>query len=349
MKQAVWHEPVVVPSAAMSLHRDGLLSTLLYQRGMRDASDVARFLLRHPSAAPDPFHVPGMEEAVERVGQAIQAREKIGIFGDYDVDGMTSTALLVHALQGAGALALKTRLPTRAEGYGLNQQAIDEFVDDGTRLLIAVDCASTDHHHVAYALSRGLDVVILDHHQMPDGDAGPTGAITVSAQRLADPAAPARDLVAVGLAYLLASALAQEGYPLADGSPETDLQDLVALGTIADVAPLGGINRPLVRDGIEVLQKRPRPGILALCRVSDVLPANVDAEAVSFRLAPRLNSAGRMADPALALDLLLADDDKAANRLAAELDALNSNRRIETDRLTGEAEELLIRDPNGLN
>ncbi len=346
MAQAVWHEPAAVPPDGMSLHRDPLLSALLYGRGLRDAGAVARFLAPQPTPAPDPYQIPGMEEAVSRAGQAVVSKEIVAIFGDYDVDGITSTALLVHALRHTGVRGRRiiARLPTRDEGYGLSRKAIDEFVDGGVKLLIAVDCASTDHEHVDYALERGLDVVILDHHQMPDGSHGPSGAITVSARRLHNPEEPATQLAAVGVAYLLVSALAQNGFPLADGCPETDLQDLVALGTVADIAPLGGINRALVRDGLAVLQNRPRPGVEALCRVSEVRPENVDAETISFRLAPRLNAAGRMGDPALALDLLLATDVAKANRLAAELDALNTKRRIETDRLTEQAERLLHED-----
>ena len=351
MRQVIWHEPAALPEAHASLHADPLLGALLYGRGFRDPVAAARFLQRSPSAPPDPYQVPGMDAAVARVIRAIQSGETIAIFGDYDVDGVTSTALLVLALRGAMSRdsQVMTRLPTRDEGYGLSRAAIDDCAGGGAQLLIAVDCGSSDHQQVAYALGLGLDVVVLDHHQMADGDRGPEGAIVVSAQRLDDPAAPARDLAAVGLAYLLASALAQEGYPLADGAPETDLQDLVALGTIGDVAPLGGINRALVRDGLDVLRARPRPGIAALCRVSEVSPANVDAEVVSFRLAPRLNAAGRMSHPDLALNLLLAEDAPAANRLAAELDALNTKRKIATERLISEAERCLVQDAGGLD
>lgn len=347
MRQAVWHDPAAGPPVGLSLHPDPLLSELLYQRGLRDADGVTRFLNRHPSAAPDPYQLPGMESAVDRIGRAIRTGEKIAIFGDYDVDGITSTALLVCVLRDAGVPAKKivTRLPTRDEGYGLNRATIDEIAGAGAHLLIAVDCASTDHEHVGYAHEHGLDVVILDHHQMPAGDGGPDGAITVSPRRLDDPEAPSNQLAAVGIAYLLASALTQEGYARAGNGLETDLQDLVALGTIGDVAPLAGINRSLVRDGLKVLRDRPRPGIEALCRVSEVRPENVDTESVSFRLAPRLNAAGRMADPALALKLLLASNATTANRLAAELDALNTKRRIEADRLTAEAGQRLEQNP----
>lgn len=347
MRQAIWHEPAALPAAAASLHRDPLLSALLYQRGIHDRDAARRFLCSHPTPAPDAYQLPGMDEAVARLIEAIRRGEKIAVFGDYDVDGVTSTALLVLALDGAGSNGTRVvpRLPTRTEGYGLNRRAIDEFAAAGARLLIAVDCGSTDQEHVTYATKHGLDVIILDHHQMPAGSQGPEGGITVSAQRLADPAAPSRQLAAVGVAYLLISALAQSGTPIAGSGPETDLQDLVALGTVADVAPLGGINRALVRDGLVALRDRPRPGIRALARISDVQPANITTETISFRLANRLNAAGRMADPSLALQLLLTQDVSEANRLAAALDALNTKRKIETDRLVSEANRILAREP----
>ncbi|HEV2108211.1 MAG TPA: single-stranded-DNA-specific exonuclease RecJ [Thermomicrobiales bacterium] len=348
MSQTIWHEPDALPPEYASLHTDPLLAALLYQRGMRDVTSVSRFLQRQPSAAPDPYQIPGMEEAVLRVGKALQARETIGIFGDYDADGITATALLVRALQGVDSEQRRViaRLPTRAEGYGLSRVAIDELVDAGARLLIAVDCGSSDPEHVGYARTRGLDVIVIDHHQMAAGDTGPLGAIVVSAQLSPDPLAPARQLASVGLAYLLVSALAQEGWPIGDGHSETDLQDLVAIGTIADVAPLTGINRALVRDGLAMMRDRPRAGLAALCAVSDVKLRMLDAEDIGFRLAPRLNAAGRLGDPSLALDLLLTDDPKLASRIAGQLEAINVKRKIDTARMFDDAQRLLEQDPD---
>jgi single-stranded-DNA-specific exonuclease len=348
LSRTIWEEPTALPPEHTSLHTDPLLAALLYQRGVRDIESVARFLQKQPSPAPDPYQVPGMEEAVSRISRAVRDREMIGVFGDYDVDGITATALLVLALSGTDPAKRRVvaRLPSRAEGYGLSRSGIDDLIGAGASLLIAVDCGSNDSEQVAYAWAHGLDVVIIDHHQIDPATASLADAILVSPQRLVDPEAPSRQLAAVGLVYLLISALSQEGLPLGDGSPETDLQDLVALGTVADVAPLAGINRALVRDGLTLMRYRPRPGIAALCAVSDLNRSTLDAEDIGYRLAPRLNAAGRLGDPNLALDLLVTQDPKVASRVAAELDAVNTKRKLDTARMMREAEELLQQDPD---
>lgn len=351
MARPRWIDPKPLPAALPALHHDPLLAEVLYRRGLRDPAAAHAFLDARPRPAPDPDLLPNMDRAVERVCRALDGGETIAVFGDYDADGVTSTALLTRALRAAAADAGRVvpRVPTRGEGYGLSRNAIDAFHHAGVTLLIAVDCASTDHEHVAYAQECGLDVLVLDHHQMRDG--GPTGAIVVSPQLPGDSdttSRPYRELSAVGIAYLLVAALAREGCRVdgADGrEPETNLLDLVALGTIGDVAPLTGLNRPLVRDGLGRLRERPRPGIAALCRRAGLEPADLTSTAVAFKLTPRLNAAGRMADPALALDLLLTDDHLEAERLAAEIEALNTRRRAESRQIVEDAEALLQAQP----
>lgn len=342
-----WIEPEPLPEVLPPLHHDPLLVELLYRRGLREPADARAFLDSRPQPAPDPALLPNMEQAVGRLCRALEEGETIGVFGDYDADGVTSTALLTRALRAAAADSKRVlpRLPTRAEGYGLNRSAIDAFRAAGATLMIAVDCASTDHTHVAYARAAGLDVLVLDHHQMRDG--GPAGAIVVSPQLPVDsdgPPRPYRELSAVGIAYLLVAALAREGCRV-DGSdgrePETDLLDLVALGTIGDVAPLTRANRAMVRDGLRRLQERPRPGIAALCRRAGIDPAELSSTAVAFKLTPRLNAAGRMGDPQLALDLLLTDDVFEADRLAQEIEDLNTRRKAESRHIIDDAERLL--------
>lgn len=352
MTRPNWIDPPVPPSD-LALHEDPLLAAVLHGRGLRTEAAVKEFLLARRRPAPDPFGLPGMVDAVARVRQALDNGERIAVFGDYDADGVTSTALLVRALRAAAGdpACVVHRLPTRAEGYGLSAGAISELAATGATLLVAVDCGSADPTGIDHARSRGLDVVVLDHHQMA-GD-GPDGAVVVSAQRLADDdprAVPGRyrDLSAVGVAYLLVAGLAAEGCPIDGdgGEPETDLLDYVALGTVADVMPLGGMNRALVRDGLVRLRRRPRPGIRALCRAAGLEPEHVGATEIGFKLAPRLNAAGRMGNPELALQLLLCDDHGESAKLAHAVEALNKQRRSESSRVVAEAEALLRAHPD---
>jgi single-stranded-DNA-specific exonuclease len=290
-----------------------------------------------------------MEAAVERIVRAVNSTERIAIFGDYDVDGITSTALLTRALRAATGNAdrVVTRLPMRREGYGLNQTAIDEFVDAGASLLITVDCASTDDFNVGYAISRGLDVIVVDHHHM--NGPGPAGAIVLSPYLSMD--GPYRELAAVGVTYLLVAALAQHGCRVdgANGDPETSLLDLVALGTIGDVSPLIGVNRALVRDGLKQIQLKQRPGLVALIRKAGLDPTALTADRIAFKVTPRINAAGRMGDPHLALDLLLTDDVLSASMLAEEIERLNTERREVSSLIADEAEDLILSQPGWEN
>ncbi len=331
----IWQEPAALPDDVIleEIHPDPLLALLLYCRGIRDAAAAADFLSIRPRVSPDPFGVPNMEAATARVGAAIERGERIGIFGDYDADGITSAALLVVALRAAlGVDRVAVTLPERSEGYGLNQRGIDELHAGGATLLIAVDCGSSDHEAVAAARALGMDVVVLDHHRMRDG--GPEGAITVSPQLRGD--GHCHELTAVGVAFLLISALAREGHPVAV-EDERSLLDLVALGTVADVASLAGCNRPLVRDGLTALQRTTRPGLRALFERAELDAARITTEDIGFRLAPRLNAAGRMASPTLALDLLLTRDARTAATLATEIERLNGQRKALAERMTREA------------
>jgi single-stranded-DNA-specific exonuclease len=345
-----WIDPEPLPSDFPPLHPDPLLTELLYRRRIRDPEAAFDFLNGGRRPPPNPHRLPTMEQAVNRVARAIETDERIAIYGDYDVDGVTATAILVRALRTATGDETRVfyRLPTRREGYGLNPAAIDELAAAGASLLIAVDCGSTDHVNTAYARSQGLDLVILDHHHM-EGP-GPKGAIVVSAQQNAD--GPYRELAAVGVAYLLVVALAQHGclsHRDDGGNPETDLLDFVALGTIGDVAPLTGVNRALVRDGLRRIRQRPRPGIEALCRHAGIDPATLSADQVAFKVAPRLNAAGRMSDPSLALQVLLTDEHREAIRLGEEIETLNQFRRAESQRIVTEAEQLLHARPDWIS
>lgn len=336
-----WIEPEAIPAGIPPLHGDPLIHELLAHRGILSPFDAEAFLDSRPRHAPNPATLPNLSRAVDRIGQALERGERIGIFGDYDADGVTATALLSYALRAAAhdSGLIIPRLPTRDEGYGLSRVAVDEFHSARVTLLIAVDCGSSDHGPVRHARGLGMDVVVIDHHQIP-GDP-PEGAIVVSPQLPGGEALA--DLTAVGVAYVVVTALARDGHRIdGDGeSPETGLLDFVALGTIADMAPLNGINRALVRDGIRELRKGKRRGLAELCRKAGVSPAAVGAEQIVFKLGPRLNAAGRMGDPRLALELLLEDDLLRAAGLAGELEQINDQRRAESARVQKEAESIV--------
>jgi single-stranded-DNA-specific exonuclease len=335
----VWIDPEPVPADIEPLHEHRLLHALLYRRGIRERAEAERFLDSDTLRALDPTRLPDFERAVERIAAAVRGGERIGIFGDYDVDGTTSVAILGLALRAAGA-GDRTflRLPTRSEGYGLNRDAIDEFVEAGVTLLIALDCGSSDHAHVAYARARGLDAVIVDHHQILE--AVPEDAIVVSAYR--PEGGVYRELSAAGLSWLLVDRLYYEGIEVGpdQAGPEIYL-DLAALGLIGDVSAMIGASRAITRAGLEQLARAPRPGIAALAQASNVDLAHLNTSDISFRIAPRLNAAGRMGDPTLALDLLLAPNPVIAYELVMELEALNARRKTATDEITGEAERLI--------
>jgi single-stranded-DNA-specific exonuclease len=340
-----WIEPSEISPELPRLNADPLLHELLARRGFDTPSAAEQFLDRRRRHAPDASGLPNLDAAVERIGSALNRGERIAIFGDYDADGVTATALLTRALRSAARAPdlVIPRLPNRDEGYGLNCTAIDELHNGGASLLIAVDCGSGDHDQVAFARALGMDVVVLDHHQIQGAPAA--NAIVVSAQLPGG--STFTDLSAVGVAFVVVAALAREGHRIDGngGEPETGLLDLVALGTIADMVPIDGINRALVRDGLRVMARAKRPGLVELLRKGGVSPAAVTAEHVVFKIGPRINAAGRMGDPDLALRLLLEDDPLTAARLAGELESLNDRRKAESARVQREAETLLALHP----
>lgn len=289
--------------------------------------------------------LPNMDLAVQRIARALTDRERIMIFGDYDVDGVAATAIMVQALKLASnqTAALGVRLPSRSDGYGLRPEGIREAADTSASLIVAVDCGSSDAANVALARSLGLDVVVFDHHQITNG---PVDGIVVSPQLAADDTY--RELSATAVAYLFAVALAGAGFDLGDGpgKPPVGMLDLVSLGLIADVMPLTGTVRGLVRQGLAALQAGGRPGLRALSRRAGIDPLRVSSEDVAFKLAPRLNAAGRMDDPRLALSLLLTDDPRQAERRVDRLEQINLERKATTNRIAAEAEAMLRAQPD---
>ncbi len=302
----------------------------------------------------DSFAMSGVEQAALRIEQAIAAGQHITIYGDYDIDGISATALLLDTLSQLGARA-EPYIPDRfEEGYGLNATALKKLKDSGVNLIVSVDCGITAAHEVQEAASYGLDVIITDHHTVPAEI--PKAAVACINPRLPGDIYPFKDLAGVGVAFKLASALVTRNPSKVRPGREKWLLDLVALGSVCDVVPLTGENRALVRFGLTVLRKSPRRGIRALAEASGVELAQLQASDLGFRLGPRLNAAGRLEHAAKALELLTTEDTDRAKSLAEELSKLNHERQQDTLRIYTEAMEqstqysgdaiLVLSDPN---
>ncbi len=344
-----WIEPVSTPPAFLAAHPDPLLAALLARR-LSDPAQIADFLNTNARPSPDPWLLPNMDRAIARISRAVQQGERVGLFGDYDTDGVTSTAILTLALRAAsgGAQPYTVRLPYRAEGYGLSVQGVTDLADAGTQLLIAVDCGSKDHAAVEAARQRGLDVIIVDHHRIIE--APPDDAIIVSAQL--DPASPYQGMSASGLAYLVAVAMAQAGLDAGDGpgNEPRSLLDLAMIGLVGDVSPLVGVNRSLVRDGLRVLRNgHVRPGLRALADSAGMDLRRVSSSEIAFQLSPRLNAPGRLADARPAYELLVADDLVEARTIAAHVSQANQRRKTVQQRIHAEVEALLSQDRTRLD
>ncbi len=319
-------------------HLDPLLAQVLYARGIDTKSKVDAFL-KVPKTLANPFQMTDMNEAVARLQQALEKDERIVIYGDYDVDGVSATALLVSALRGLGG-EIEAYIPDRfSEAYGLNNAALEKLHREGTNLVVTVDCGIRSAEEVAHAAGLGLDMIITDHHSVPQ-EIPPAVAVL-------DPKRPDCDydfkaLAGVGVAYQLVQALAeaQQVRGQAGIDPEQFL-DLVALGTIADIVPLRGENRSLAYWGLRCMRESPRAGLLKLMEKADVQPEQVDGEAIGFRLGPRINAAGRLEHAQLAYRLLMTESEKEAEELADRLHRINQERKKLLERQCLHARELV--------
>ena len=308
-----------------------LLAQCLVNRQLSEPGAAADFLQPRLRQLSDPFLLPDMRPAIERLAAARARQEPVVIFGDYDVDGVTSTALLQEVLTTLG-WNVSPYLPSRLdEGYGLSDEAVRHcFQDSPARLLLAVDCGSTAVETIRWLRDRGVETIVLDHHQVAHPP--PAACALVNPQRASAPGG-FRDLCSVGLAFKLAHALVkagrEQGWPAAATYDVRPLLDLVALGTVADLVPLTGENRILAAAGLERLRRTSRPGLRALKSVAQTA-ATVGVYEVGYQLAPRLNAAGRLEAASKALALLRTSEAGEAARLANELDAQNRERqRIE--------------------
>jgi single-stranded-DNA-specific exonuclease len=308
-----------------------LHAQLLYNRGVTAPEAMLAFLDARYDQTPDPHLLIDMDRALMRIQRALAEGEHITVYGDYDADGVTSAALLTRALRllkQPGA-ALDSYIPHRLyEGVGLNLAAIDALHAQGTTLIITTDCASSDVAQVAHANGLGIDVIITDHHHPPE-QLPPSYAV-INPWR-ADCTYPERYLCGAGIAFKLAQALYRAyGHTIEE---EQDLLDLVAIGTIADLAPLLGENHTLVRLGLEKMSQTRKPGLRALMQRASVPVGRVRERDIAYSLAPRINAAGRMKDASMALDLLITDDPETAARCVEELESLNLLRQRQTEEL----------------
>jgi single-stranded-DNA-specific exonuclease len=306
---------------ARALGVSELTATVLARRGYRDPEE-ARVFLAGEQPLHDPFLLGDMEAACTTIRDAIEAGRRICVHGDYDVDGICATALTVLVLRELGADA-DWHLPSRFdEGYGVARETLARLAGDGYGLVVTVDCGITAAEEVAEAKALGLDVIVTDHHQ--PGDELPDCPIVATRPSTY----PFPELCGTGVAFKLGEAL------LGRDSPALRRHlDLVGLATVADLVPLVGENRSLAIAGLRALARTAKPGLKALMRAARVDPATVDERAIAFRLAPRINAAGRLGHPRAALDLLLTGDEDDARRLATELEELNRERQQVEDRI----------------
>jgi single-stranded-DNA-specific exonuclease len=303
--------------------RSPIVATLLYQRELRDPPTIESFLTQNYTGGfHNPFLMRGMDTAARRAAAAIAEGEPIAVYGDFDTDGVTAVTLLMQAITAMGG-DIRPYIPHRLnEGYGLNTEAIDRLIAEGVRLLITVDCGISNVPEVAHAQAAGLDVIVTDHHTPP---ATLPAALAVVNPKQPGCEYPYKQLVGVGIAYKLVQALVRLGVKLPLRGRE--LLDVVALGTVADMGPLNGENRLLVRAGLQSINETQRPGLKALIIAAGLSQGKITSGDIGFMLGPRLNAAGRLDDAVLAYKLLLADDFATAQQLAADLNQANKRRQ----------------------
>ncbi len=359
-REKVWNERYIFGDAsrdaavrqmAKELGTSELFAVLLYNRGYTNAEDAKRFLHFEEAGFYDPYLLADMDKAVDRIFGAIEANEKICIYGDYDVDGVTSVSMLYLYLKELGTEAV-IKIPKReGEGYGVSKTAVKTLSDNGVKLIITVDTGITAGDEVAYAKELGVDFVVTDHHECR---ADLPAACAVVNPHRHDCTYPFSELAGVGVVFKLVSACElrrckEKGISAVEGMRGicTRYSDLAALGTIADVMPIVDENRLIVSMGLSIMEKSPRPGLSALIDASSAKKADdgkkkkINSSFVGFGLAPRINAAGRISDATIAVHLLLEEDAQAAREYAEELCAINKQRQQEENRIAEQAYEMI--------
>jgi single-stranded-DNA-specific exonuclease len=313
-----------------------IIRQVLFNRGYATKESASDFLQAKPCFDTSPWQLTGMRETVDRVQAAIQHNELIVIYGDYDVDGVTATALLTQVLRALGG-EVREYIPNRFdEGYGINNEALKSLYDSGVKLIISVDCGIRSPDEAAYARRLGLDLIITDHHQ--PSDELPTAFAIVNPKQPGD-RYPDKELAGVGVAFKIAEALIEARQSDFD---KTQLLDLVALGTVADLAPLTGENRSLVRQGLLCIQNTKRQGLFSLANVAELNLRTTTATNIGFVLGPRLNAAGRLESALASFELLTTLDVMRAGQLALQLDQNNRDRQALTRQIQDQAEAMVL-------
>jgi single-stranded-DNA-specific exonuclease len=328
-------EEHVVRAIETKLDLPPLIARILVARGLDSIEAIEAFLSPKLESLSDPFLLPDIETGIAKTVEMIEGKKRIGLFGDYDADGVTSVALMKNFLKQLGIVP-EVYLPTRQQGYGLNQEAIKMFSEKQIDLLICLDCGSSNRAEVEAAHQLGIQTIVIDHHELADAQAQPHALINPKRD---GSRFPTRELAACGVTFFfllaLRRALSKRGL-----LPETiNLKremDLVAIGTVADMVPLTGDNRLLVKFGIDIMRQKPRPWFKALVKKRIVRKGSIDEFTLGFGIAPRINAAGRVSDPAIALTFLTTDQESEADELLSRLNEANRKRQ--------DIEETILRD-----
>jgi single-stranded-DNA-specific exonuclease len=334
------YEPAVVAGLVEGLNLPQLVARVLANRGVKTCDEAMRFLHPRIEHLSDPFLLPDMEAAVDAVARALKSGKKIGLFGDYDADGVTSTVLLVNFFSELG-LRPEVYLPAREEGYGLNREGIRTLREKGVELLICLDCGSSNRSEIETAAGLGMETVVLDHHEV--GEPLPCARALVNPKRKGA-LFPTRELAACGVVFFFLIALRKilDRQGLLDRPINLKRQlDIVALGTVADMAPLTGDNRVLVKFGMEVMQRQPKEWLKSFFRQNLILSHRLDSFALSFIIIPRINAAGRVGRPSAALDFLTASGEAECDRRLTALSGANRERQGMEEAVIREALEMI--------
>ena len=346
MTEKIWQfQPEIPPKIAQNMSNYPLIvAQLLYNRGIKTKKEAEIFFNGdYRGNLNNPYLLKDLKKAVVRIKQAKEKQETIGIFGDYDADGVTATALLKEGFSKLGFKKIIPYLPDRVkEGYGMNLKALGYLKKQGVNLIISVDCGVSNNEEIDWLKKQGIDTIVIDHHHPPDKL---PKAIAIINPKQKDCPYPFKELTGVGLAFKFIQALIFN--QIKDKKKQEQIEkwllDLVAIGTIADCAPLTNENRILVKYGLIVLQKTKRIGLQKLFKISGTNPSEINTNTVGFRIAPRINAAGRMDHANHSLNLILTHDKREADQIAQLLEAKNQSRQNLTNQIFAEIKENLLK------